>query len=203
MMRIILIRHGQTEWNRIERFRGQLDVPLNNKGRRQADALAHRLVTQPIVAVYAGPLSRARDTALPIAEALGLPCHILDGFLDINYGSWAGLTPDEVAARDPQMLDRWYNSPHLAHPTGGESLEDVRGRAVAALHQVIAAHPEQTVVLVGHQVVNKVVLCAALELDNSHFWRIRQSNACLNILEHHDGVFDIVALNDTCHLARA
>jgi len=201
MTRILLTRHGQTEWNRVERFRGQLDVPLNDLGRAQARALARKLATWPVAALYAGPLGRTRETAQPLAEALGLPVHILDGLLDINYGQWAGRTPEEVAQAEPEAHALWRSAPHLARPTGGETLQDVRERAVAALQGAIAAHPGQTIVLVGHQVVNKVLLCAVLGLDNSHFWRIRQDNACLNVLEHHDGVFEIVTLNDTCHLA--
>ncbi len=201
MTRIILVRHGQTEWNRIERFRGQMDVPLNEMGHRQAEAIAKALTGWPVVAVYASPLCRAQDTARPIAEAFQLPCQTLDGLLDIHYGQWAGLSPEEAQARYPEMHALWRTAPHLARPTGGESLADVRERAVAALHQTIAAHPAQTIVLVGHQVVNKVLCCAVLGLDLSHFWRIRQDNACISIFEYQDGVFEIVLLNDTCHLA--
>lgn len=201
MTRILLIRHGQTEWNRVERFRGQMDVPLNETGRHQAEALARRLAGWPIAAVYAGPLGRARDTARPIADAHALPVRILDGFLDINYGEWAGLAPQEVAERDPEMARLWRSSPHLVKPAGGESLDDIRTRALASLQQVLAAHPQDTIVMVGHQVVNKVLLCAVIGLDNAHFWRVRQDNACLNVLEHRDGAYEIVTLNDTCHLA--
>lgn len=201
MTRIVLVRHGQTEWNRIERFRGQLDVPLNDAGRVQARALARKLATWPITALYAGPLGRTRETARPLAEALNLPVQILDGLLDINYGQWAGRTPEEVAQAEPEAHALWRAAPHLARPTGGETLQDVRERAVAALQGAIAAHPGQTIALVGHQVVNKVLLCAVLGLDNSHFWRIRQDNACLNVFEYREGVFEIVTLNDTCHLA--
>ena len=203
MTRIVLIRHGQTEWNRVERFRGQLDVPLNDVGRAQARALARKVAVWPVAAIYAGPLGRTQETAQPLAEALGLPVQVLDGLLDINYGQWAGRTPEEVARDEPEAHALWRSAPHLARPTGGETLQDVRDRAVAALQGAIAAHPGQLVVLVGHQVVNKVLACAVLGLDNSHFWRIRQDNACLNVFDYHDGLFEIVALNDTCHLATA
>jgi len=201
MTRIILVRHGQTEWNRIERFRGQMDVPLNEMGHRQAQAIARALEKWPVAAVYASPLSRAQDTARPIAAAFQLLIQTSPGLLDINYGRWACLTPQEAGEQYPEMHTLWRTQPHLACPSGGESLADVRERAVAALRQVLAAHAEQTVVLVGHQVVNKVLCCAILGLDLSHFWRVRQSNACINMFEHHDGVFEIVLLNDTCHLA--
>jgi len=203
MTRVLLVRHGQTEWNRIERFRGQIDLPLNEIGHRQAAAIADALRDEPIKAIYAGLLQRAQDTARPIAARFSLPVQTLPGLLDINFGAWAGLTPEEVDQRDPQMHRLWRTQPHLAQPPGGESLAQVRERAVAALHAAIAAHPGETIVLVGHQVVNRVLLCAVIGLDNSHFWRIRQDNACLNIVEYVDGVFEIVLLNDTCHLRAA
>jgi probable phosphoglycerate mutase len=203
MVRVLLIRHGQTEWNRVERYRGQIDVPLNETGRQQAQALARRLASWSIQAVYAGPLERAVKTAEPIAEVLGLPCQPVAGFLDINYGEWVGLTPAEAALRDPESHDQWLNAPHLVRIPGGESLADIRDRAVAAVDELLDRHAEETIVIVGHQVVNKVVICAVLGLSNASFWRLRQENGCLNILAYHDGLFDLVTLNDTCHLASA
>jgi phosphoserine phosphatase len=200
MTRILLARHGQTEWNRVERFRGQIDVPLNAVGRQQAQALAIRLTGEPIDIVCAGPLERARDTAAPLALRLGQSVQILDGFMDINYGAWAGISPAEAAEQDPELAARWRSAPHLVRFPDGEGLSDIRQRIVTALEEVISQLPNGTAFLVGHQVVNKVLLCAVLGLDNSSLWRIGQDNACLNILEHHDGLYNIITLNDTCHL---
>jgi broad specificity phosphatase PhoE len=205
MTHIILTRHGQTEWNRVERFRGQIDVPLNELGHRQAQAIAQALAVEAISAIYASPLQRAQDTARPLAERLGLPIQTLSGLLDINYGRWATLSLEEAAQRDPAMYALWRTQPHLAQPPEGETLNIVRARVVAALERVVAAHPAQTVALVGHQVVNKIMACAVLGLDNSHFWRIQQSNACINRFDAQptpSGIYyDIALLNDTCHLA--
>lgn len=200
MTTIILVRHGQTEWNRIERFRGIIDVPLNEVGRAQARAVATRLAHLPITAVYSSPLSRARETAQAIAEPLGVPVLVLEGLRDINYGEWGGLTPAEVKQRYPDLLATWYIAPHTMRPPGGESLTELRERSMAAVRQVIREHPDETVVLVGHVTLNRVLCCAILGLDNSHFWRIQQHNCCVNIFEYHDGRFDIVLLNDTYHL---
>lgn len=205
MTHIILTRHGQTEWNRVERFRGQIDIPLNELGHRQAQAIAQALAKEPIKAIYASPMGRAQDTARPLAAQLGLPIQTLSGLLDIHWGRWAALSLEEASQRDPEMYAIWDTQPHLAQPPEGETLTIVRERAVAGLEWVIATHPEETVVLVGHQVVNKVLACAVLGLDNSHFWRIRQSNACINRFDAQStpaGIrYDIVLLNDTCHLA--
>jgi len=204
MTRIILVRHGQTAWNidagGDERFRGRTDLPLDNTGLAQAHALAARLTDHLIVAVYSSPLQRAVQTAQPIAQRLGLPVQPLPGLIDINYGDWQGLSHSGVARTYPNLYQRWLEKPHLVKFPGGESLRQVRRRAMTALRQVVARHEGNVVLLVAHQVVNKVLVCAMLGLDNSHFWCIRQDNACINVFDHQDGAFTAVLINDTCHL---
>ncbi|MBC7263865.1 MAG: histidine phosphatase family protein [Chloroflexi bacterium] len=200
MTRIILVRHGQTEWNREERFRGQEDIPLNETGRQQARRVAYRLKNDPITAIYASPLRRSIQTAEIIAASRDLDVQIDDAFLDIHYGTWAGLSPAEVAARDAEMYRLWLTAPHLAHPPKGECLEDVRARVLRGIERIVLRYPRATVVVVGHQVVNKVLLCAVLGLDGSAFWRIRQDNACINIFIVENSTYEVVCLNDTCHL---
>ena len=206
MTRIKLVRHGQTAWNvgassaEGERFRGRIDLPLNERGRAQAQALARRLADEPIAAIYASPLQRAMETAEPTSRRLGLTVQPLEGILDINYGDWQEHPHSEVAQLYPALYRQWLQEPHLVQIPGGESLEEVRDRAMAALHQVMARHPDQTVLVAAHQVVNKVLVCAMLGLDNSHFWRIRQDNGCLNIFDYQEGLFTALLINDTCHL---
>jgi broad specificity phosphatase PhoE len=204
MTRIILARHGQTEWNigagTGERFRGRVDLPLDDTGLAQAHALAERLADQFIVAVYSSPLKRAMETARPTARQLGLPVQPLPGIIDINYGDWQGLSHAEVAKVYPDLYQRWLEKPHRVKFPSGESLRQVRLRGMAALKEVAARHDDRAILLVAHQVVNKVLVCAMLGLDNSHFWRIRQDNGCINVFEHQDGIFTTVLINDTCHL---
>jgi broad specificity phosphatase PhoE len=202
MTRIILVRHGQTAWNieSGERFRGRTDLPLDDTGRGQAQALARRLADFPIAAIYSSPLKRAVETAQPIAQRLGLPVQPLHGLIDINYGDWQGLSHPEVARAYPDLYWRWLEKPHLVKFPKGESLRQVRLRGIATVKEVVARHEGQAVLLVAHQVVNKVLVCAMLGLDNSHFWRIQQDTACINIFEHQGGVFSAVLINDTCHL---
>jgi broad specificity phosphatase PhoE len=201
-----LVRHGQTAWNvgafsdEGERFRGRIDLPLNERGHAQAQALAERLAHEPIGAIYASALQRAIETAEPTARRLGLTVQPLEGIMDIHYGHWQEHPHSEVARLYPALYRQWLQEPHLVRPPGGESLQQVRDRAMAALHQVMARHQDQTVLVAAHQVVNKVLVCAMLGLDNSHFWRIRQDNGCLNIFDHQEGVFTAVLINDTCHL---
>jgi broad specificity phosphatase PhoE len=199
--RFILVRHGQTEWNRIERFRGRADIPLNDTGLEQARRIAQHLSREPFVAVYAGPLQRTLATAEPIAEAKHLSVQPLAGLMDIDFGAWQGLTPEEAAARYPDDYSRWLDHPAQVHFPGGESLNQVRVRAMTAIRNLAKMHDGETVVLVGHRIANKVILCAVLGLSNSAVWRIEQDNGAVNRFEFRDGVWIIQSLNDTCHLS--
>jgi len=204
VLRIILVRHGQTMWNAEsasgEHFRGRIDVDLNETGRAQAQAVAGRLAGVDAAAIYASPLLRALHTAAPLAERRGLHVQPFQGLLDIDYGDWSGRSFDDVAARWPDLYVRWGTAPHLVHIPGGESLADVRSRVCLGIQDVVARHDGEIVVLVGHQVVNKVLICFLLGLDNSSFWRIRQDTCCINRFDHHDGAFTVLTLNEVDHL---
>jgi broad specificity phosphatase PhoE len=202
--RLLLVRHGQTAWNvgagNGERFRGQIDLPLNDVGLAQAQALAERLAHEPIAAAYSSPLQRALQTAQPIAERLRLSVQPHPGLLDINYGAWQGHSSAEVAARWPELHRQWREEPERLHLPDGESFDIVRERALAAVQDICARHPGEIVLLVAHQVVNKVLVCAMLGLSNAHYWRVRQDNGCLDVFTCQDSVFTAINVNDTCHL---
>ena len=209
MLRMILVRHGQTEWNAGsaggEVFRGRIDVPLNAVGEAQAQAVADRLAAVEVAAVYASPLQRARRTARPIAQARGLAVEPVEGLLDIDYGDWGGQAHTRVAAEWPALYAQWYSVPHRVQIPGGEGLADVRRRVSAGLDEIVGRHQNEIVVLVGHQVVNKVMLCLVLGLENRAFWRIRQDTCCINRFDHrgpdHDGeMFTLLTLNEVGHL---
>lgn len=201
MTRIVLVRHGQTQWNRVERFRGRADVPLDETGVAQAEATGRRVACefQP-TAVYSSPLSRAIRTAEAIAGHFRLPIQPHPGIVDIDYGEWQGLTPDEVRARWPGEVAAWYGAPHEAVIPGGETLAGARARAMSAVVGVATRHGGETVVLVGHTVVNRLILLGVLGLGNDRFWHIRQDTCALNVFEARDGDYALVSLNDTCHL---
>ncbi len=131
-------------------------------------------------------------------------CHEMkeQGLLDIDYGEWQGLTPAEVAERYPELFRLWREKPHRVRIPGGESLRVVRRRATTALMRIVREHRGEHVALVGHQVVNKVLMCAVLGLSNASFWRIAQDNACINVFEYDGSGFNVLAVNDTSHLAR-
>jgi broad specificity phosphatase PhoE len=200
--RIVLIRHGQTAWNREARFRGQSDVPLEEFGLKQAEATARYVAARwPLVAVYASPLSRAMQTAKPIAQAQGLTTQPLGGLIDINFGKLQGLLATEAEQRYPELYHAWMNAPHTTHFPGGESLNVVRSRISAALDEVVVRHPGQTVALVSHTVVNRVLLCVVLGWGNDRFWRMHQETCAVNVFDvEEDGTFTIIQLNDSGHL---
>ena len=200
--RIVLIRHGQTAWNREARFRGQSDVPLEEFGLRQAKVTGQYVASRwPIVAVYASPLGRTMKTAEAIARAQGLQAQPLAGLIDINFGQLQGLLATEAEERYPDLFRAWAERPHTVSFPGGESLENVRARITAALEQVVARHRGQSVALVSHTVVNRVLLCVVLGWGNDRFWRMHQETCAVNIFDvADDGDFTIVQLNDTGHL---
>ena len=201
MTRIILVRHGQTEWNKVERIRGQVDIALNKTGLAQAEATSARLAEKwTPVAVYSSPLTRAMQTAEGIARRFGYAVQVAPGFIDINFGQWQGLSPQQVHERWPEMARAWLTMPHTVTFPEGENLQQVQERSMSALHNLIELHPKQDVVVVAHTVVNRVVLCAVLGLDNSHHWNIGQEPCALNVFRCHDGTFFVDSLNDTCHL---
>lgn len=201
MTRIILVRHGETEWNRVERFRGRADVPLNEAGLSQAETIGRRIAAEwNPAAIYTSPLSRAVKTAEAIARCFALPVHIHPGLIDIDYGQWQGLTPGEVRERWPGAADTWYNSPHRACIPDGETLDGLSTRTREVVNEMTALREGQTVVLVSHTVVNRIILLTILGLGNDRFWRLRQDTCAINVFEAERGLFTLVSLNETCHL---
>ncbi len=203
MTRILLVRHGETEWNRVERFRGSADIPLNENGLRQAELLAVRIAASwKPTAVYSSPLSRSVRTGEAIASPFNLEVKVHPGLSDINYGQWQGLTPEEVKERWPELYRRWRTVPADLHFPGGESMSERQKIGLAAVREIAEAHPGETVVAVGHTVINRLIIMGLLDLDWSYFWRLRQDNCALNVFEYLDGQFIAVTVNETGHLLK-
>ena len=199
MTELILVRHGETEWNVEEVFRGRIDIELNETGLRQTELLAQYLSGLNIDAVYSSPLRRALNTAEVIARYHKLKVEIASGLTDFNYGKWQGLLHQEVKRRYKKLHLQWLENPHLIRMPDGESLDEVRERALTVVDEVVAKH-EGTVVLVSHRVVNKVLTCALLGLDNSHFWNIRQDTCGMTTFAYENERFILTKHNDTSYL---
>jgi broad specificity phosphatase PhoE len=284
MTKFLLIRHGETEWNRELIFRGRSDIPLSAVGRRQAAQLAAALADEPLAAIYVSPLSRAQDTAAAIALARksdspalrdewgrasvkpagdkslagrlrsvatggvhetppplvddqnfyggpGQEIEVLTSneLIDMNCGAWEGLSVAEVQARYPQEYEMWTNHPDKLVLPGGEGLAAVRTRLRRGLRQWHKLHENQTIALVTHRIVCKILLCEILRLPNSAFWQIQQDLCALNVFANSGlplvnpdsasstgrltrgcprglrthakfGKYVLLKMNDTCHL---
>jgi broad specificity phosphatase PhoE len=199
--RIILVRHGQTEWNREERFRGRVDVDLNDTGRAQAEACARAIAARwKPAAVYSSPRSRAVHTAEAVARRLGLSVHVEPGLDDLDFGEWHGLTEEEARARWPERIEVWLRSPGTVPPPGGESLQALQARGLAALTSLAARHVDATLVAVAHNAVNRVLLLAAQGAPLEGYFRVDQETSAINVIDEDGGQLTAVLVNDTRHL---
>jgi broad specificity phosphatase PhoE len=200
MTQIILVRHGRTPWNKNKIFRGTIDIPHDEVGEKEALLAGEWLQNETIQAAYASPLSRAMDTAKAIAQHHGVPVHELPGLIDINYGDWQGVPLTEVKVKYADLYRQWEAAPQTVRFPNGETLDEVRTRALAAVDEVMGLHPGKTILLAAHRAVNKVLIAAFLGLDNSHFWRIGQDTTAINRFAKVGDIWHIQLVNDTCHL---
>lgn len=201
-MRVLLARHGETAWNAEGRYQGQEDIPLSAVGEAQARALGERLRGVRIDRAVASPLSRALRTAeLALGEERAALLTTDDGFKEIAHGEWEGLLASEIGERDGARLDAWRDAPESVLMPGGESLQHVLDRAWPAFARVCAGlGTDDTLLLVAHDAVNRVLLCRVLGLPLPRLWRFRQAPTTLNLLEGSDANhLDVVRLNDCSH----
>ena len=143
MTGIILVRHGQTPWNLDKIFRGSRDIPLNDQGREEARLAGEWLRGETIHAAYTSPLSRARDTAQAIARHHNLAVADLPGLTDLCYGDWEGLPLAEVKTRYADLYRQWETAPATVRFPKGETLDEVKARALKAVEEVVRRHPGQ------------------------------------------------------------
>jgi phosphoserine phosphatase len=199
MTKLILARHGETVWNVEKIYRGRVDVNLDEVGIKQAELLGKYLSNWKLEAIYSSPLKRALDTANIVARYQKIGVHIAEGLIDFDYGEWQSLPEEEAKRLYPTLHNEWHNNPHKVKMPGGESLEDVTKRAVAIVNDVLPKY-QGSILLVSHRVVNKVLICSLLGLDNSHFWNINLDVGGITIFNYVDGHFVLTRHNDTSHL---
>jgi len=201
-MRLILVRHGQTALNEKNVFRGRLDIPLNETGIQQANAIAERLATFNINIIYSSPLKRALETAQIIGTRLNINTEIDNNLVDFDFGKWQGLTIEEIQKQFPEFYEIWLKDPHMVKIPDGENLALVRSRVSKLLSKLIR-NDGGNIAIVSHRVILKVLICTALSLDDSYFWRIKQDVGAISILDYKDKEYSLSLLNDTCHLRKA
>lgn len=195
---VIVIRHGETDWNAEARIQGQLDPPLNAAGRWQAARLRQALAAEPIDCVYASDLSRARDTAAALAG--NRPLQIEPALRERAFGAFQGLTHDEISRRWPEDCGRWRRRDIDFAPDGGESLRRFHARVVGCAESLAARHPGESIAIVAHGGVLDCLYRAATGtgLQQLRTWSV--GNASINRLLYRDGGFAMVAWSDRAHL---
>ena len=201
MSKILLIRHGHVEGIKPERFRGREPLDLTKQGRAEAACVARQIASRWRPGkIYTSPMDRCVKTAEAIAEACRLTAETCDDLNDIDYGAWQFKTFEQAKFEDPALFAAWFATPHLVRFPNGESLQDLAARSANALRLVLARHPDDTVVLVSHDSVNRALLLQFLDLPLSSYWRIAQHPCCVNETEIFDGKFCILRINETYHL---
>jgi broad specificity phosphatase PhoE len=197
---IIIVRHGSTEWNEKERFRGLADIGLSKLGIRQAEATSTHLANFPVNKIYTSPLRRARQTASIIADPHKLEPVLLNGIADIDFGKFQGLSFAEAEEKYPEIFRQWMITPHLVTLPEGENLAGVRKRSTSALNEIIDASAGETIIFVSHKVVINILICYYLGMEDSQFRKIEQDNCAVNTFNKQNDNIYAVLLNDTCHL---
>jgi broad specificity phosphatase PhoE len=200
MAGIYLVRHGTTDWNQGEIFRGRLDIKLNEAGRAEAKAAAATFQDVDLTAIFSSPLSRAMETAQAFAEPKGLKVVPDPAFLDLDFGDWQGLPLQSVEEKYPDLYRLWLERPQEVTFPGGETLAQARERAWEGFLRLFREYEEKTILIVSHRVITKLLICAVLGLGESHFWQIRQEPTAINRVDFQRGRFVASLINDTCHL---
>lgn len=177
MTRLLLIRHGQTDWNLEGRYQGQSDPPLNRAGRRQAAAVARQLADQPIEAIYASDLERAAETARIIAAATGLEVCLRRELREINQGEWEGMLFGDIQTRYNELWEARRHDPTHARPPGGESVAELAERIWGMLDEIACAHPDGRVAVVSHGLALAAVLCRVRGLPLTRAYDLIPNNA--------------------------
>ncbi len=198
-MQLILVRHGETELNTKEVYRGRIDVALNETGMKQAALLGEALKDMELEAVYSSPMKRALSTAEAVARPHGLAVQTTFGLMDLDFGYWQGVPRAVVREKYPEEFIAWRDRPSTARIPGGEGLSDVRERVMGLVEELGQKH-KGNVALVSHRVVHNVLICSLLGLDNTHFWNINFDNCATSTFVYRRGQYILAEHNNTSHL---
>ena len=199
-LRLLAIRHGETVYAQERRYAGSHDISLSPLGRRQCAALAQALGPLHVAAVYASPLLRARESAAPIATAQGIEVTLESDFREMCFGDWEGLTRDEVERRFPEDYTVWRTAPERFTRPGSEPLGAVAERVARAVGELRATHLGETVILVSHAVVTRLIVLAALGLGPERLWSVDTSLAGISEIEYRDDWITLHRVNTVAHL---
>ncbi len=199
--RIYLIRHGETEFNRLGVFRGRYDVDLNENGRLQAKEIARALSGENLEFIVTSPLKRALETAQAIASELGIEYRVEEGFNNINLGSWQGVPKEKIKREYPRLWHLWTTNPEKLLIPGGETLSQVRRRSLRALNSLLK-RTKGNFGIVTHRAVIKALAAGMLGMRPPYFWKLHIDNASFSVFEVINDGFMLVSWNNNSHLSR-
>lgn len=201
MTEIIIIRHGETEWNKTGRFQGHSDVPLSAEGRAQAEALGRYLALNHVDAIYASDLIRAMETAAPLAARFGLTVTPDPLLRELNFGAWEGRSFNDVNAEHSDAMKQFYNDPEHADIPESEPFPVFQKRVAGRVREIVRAHQGKRIVIVSHGASIRILLADILAMPIRSIWHVSQLNTAVNKIRFEDDGFAIVTLmNDTSHL---
>lgn len=198
--RLFLLRHGETQANIEQRYQGQGESHLSELGLEDAKAVSKTLLNEQFDAIYSSTLSRSNETAKIIAEPHKLSVTKIPELAERNYGDWEDMTFTDIKAKYGKLYEKWLVYPGLTVIPKAETLEDVQIRGVAAIDKLIEKHKDKTICVVGHGGINRTILFHYMNMDLNNFWRIRQDNCCINLIEFTDNHPIITLLNSTTFL---
>ena len=202
MTRLYLIRHGETVWNTEYRAQGTRDIELSEVGIMQAGLLADRLKNHPIDHVFSSDLNRAYETATILGNCLGLVVEKIGNLREMNFGAWEGLTIEEIKNQYSSHYNVWRNKPTNANIPNGEMLLEVQKRGLKAIHYLINTYRDKNIAVISHGTIIKTILLGILDIDLSNFYKIKQDNTSLNIIDFKNYGPVITTLNDVAHLEK-
>ncbi|MGF1482103.1 MAG: histidine phosphatase family protein [Cyanophyceae cyanobacterium] len=204
-LRLLLIRHGETEWNRASRFQGTRDIPLNDRGRGQAKLAAEFLKEIALDFAVSSPMLRPKETAeIVLQPHADVPLVTYPPLQEIGHGLWEGKLESEIEAEFPGLLTQWKERPETVQMPEGENLQQVWDRAIATWNEIVATYADtapKTGIVVAHDAINKVILCYLLGLQPADFWKIKQGNGAVSVIDYSLGKSPVLqAINITSHL---
>ena len=201
MAKVILVRHGETDWNRSRRIQGgNSDTELNQGGWQQAESLALRLKRETVQAIYSSPLQRALDTAKAIAGYHQLPVEIEPSLREIEVGELEGMLITEVGKHLSQLLTMHSQGEELPKMPGGESLTDLQQRVWSTIQRLVAWHRDGVLVVVSHYFSILTIVCSVLNLPLTQIGRLRLNPGSISILTIDEEATRLILFNDTCHI---
>ncbi len=204
-MKIMLVRHGLTPWNGIGKMQGSSDVHLSPDGLHQARLLAAHCPFHTADAIYSSPLARAETTAIILANKFNLHVQNVPELREISFGDWEGKLLRDIAKEEPENFEKFFMQPDELKIPNAETFRQTQIRAMEAIQKIIDKHSAEKnshVIVVAHGAINRVILCAFLDIPIRKMWSIAQFNTAVNILREDDGNWIVELMNSTAHLEK-